>query len=342
MRLRTFTASDMPGAMKMAKELMGENAIIISSEEGQSSVTVTAAIDIDDEAMAPVKPFEPITARDSLPDDLRFAIQGILRFHNVPELFVAKILQKAAQGSASAMAIYRQSNKQDERYLHRLVVEKMLEHYYHFDPLLIPEPKGKPSAKPLRLMLVGAPGIGKTMTCAKIATRVAMAKEPLMVFTTDNKRAGGIEQLQAFTDILGVDLGVATSRTDLWKQTKSIAPDTHVIIDTAGCNPYEDDEWQEIESYATIENIEPVLVLPAAGDSEETIDMTEIFSALPIKRLLITRADSTRRFGSILAAAAAHELSFSHVSTSSSVTDSLHILDAAHLAKLLLRYQTRT
>jgi len=335
MRLRTFTARDMPTAMQMVREALGEDAIIISSQPvNGKSISVTAAIEMADEDDAPAKRFEPLTARDSVPDDLRFAMQTILRFHNLPELFIAKMLQKASEGNfSSAMALHRiSSNNKDLRNLHQLAMEKLLGAYFSFSPLPLEQP-------PTRLMLIGTPGIGKTLTAAKLATHIALHKQPFAVITTDNKRAGGIEQLQTFTDILGVKLIVAGSRTELWKQLKALSPSTHVIIDTAGCNPYMDSEWEETQSYASVEGIEPVLVLPAGGDSAEAIDMVEIFASLPIKRMLITRADATRRFGGILAAAAAHELSFSHVSTSASMVDSLHALDPALLAQMLLRYQ---
>lgn len=330
MRLRTFTAPNMPAAMKMVREALGEDAIIISSQPvNGKSVSVTAAIDQGDDEPH----FERLTTRDSVPDDLRFALQNILRYHNVPELFIAKILQKAAEGNvSSAMAIYRASGKKDERELHRLAMEKLLAAYFSFTPLL--------TEMPTRLMLIGTPGIGKTLTAAKIAARIAMDKKPLAVITTDNKRAGGIEQLKAFTDIIGVKLAVAQSRTELWKQLKAIPEKTSVIIDTAGCNPYNEKEWQETESLATIEDIEPVLVIPAGGDSLETIDNTEVFAGLPIKRILVTRADTSRRFGGVLAAAAAHGLHFSDTGTSSGMSDSLHELNPELLSHLLLRYQS--
>lgn len=334
MRLRTFTARDMPSAMQMVREALGDDAIIISSQPvNGKSISVTAAVELEDEMLPTTKHFEPITARDTVPDELRFAMQTILRFHNVPELFIAKMLQKAADANfASAMAIHRiSSNHKDVRSLHQLAMEKLLAAYFHFSPLVTEQPS--------RLMLIGVPGIGKTLTAAKIATRIAMSKKPLAVITTDNKRAGGIEQLQTFTDILEVELKVAGSRTELWKQLKALPATTHVVIDTAGCNPYLDSEWEEAQSYASIEGVEPLLVLPCGTDSAEAIDTVEIFSSLPIKRMLVTRADATRRFGGILAAAAAHELSFCNASTSASMVDSLPALDAALLAQLLLRYQ---
>jgi len=327
----------MPTAMKLVREAMGEDAIILSSQQvGQKSVSVTAAIDVDDDAPSQ-KPFERLSSRDSVPDNLRFAIQEILRFHNLPEFFIAKMLQKASEGAfAAANALFKQSGKQQDHQLHRLALEQLCASYFHFSPLVESKLAGK------TIMLIGTPGIGKTLTAAKLATRLSLAKHPTAVITTDTKRAGGVEQLQAFTDILGIGLMVAGSRTELWKQLKGISPQKAVIIDSAGCNPYNDQEWQELQALASIENIEPVLVMPAGGDSAEAVDSTEIFMSLPVTRMILTRTDTTRRFGAALAAAAAHDLALAQFSTSSNLSDSLFAADEKHLAQLMLRYQTPT
>ena len=262
----------------------------------------------------------------------------MLRFHNVPELFVAKLLQHVTDSDVeTAVNVYTKRGHNDPRYLHRLITERLLAGYFMFEPL---DFSAKSSAK--RIMLVGQPGIGKTLTTAKLAARIALSKQPFTVITTDTKRAGGIEQLQAFTTILEQELLIANSRTELWKMLKSIPDDEALIIDTAGCNPFQTEEWEGLQAIATLEGIEPILVMPAGGDSLDAIDMVEIYATLPIRRLLVTRADSARRFGGILAVAAAHQLAFCDISNTPGMIDALHPASAATLAELLLRYQLQT
>ncbi len=64
----------------------------------------------------------------------------------------------------------------------------------------------------MRIMLVGPPGVGKTLTIARLAAQIAIQKHKLAVITTDNKRAGGVRQLQAFTDILELELSSADAQ----------------------------------------------------------------------------------------------------------------------------------
>jgi flagellar biosynthesis protein FlhF len=305
----------MPTAMKQVREALGDDAVILSSQthKGKKGVTITAAVQPGDDEDAPAP------SRVSSSEPLRFKIHELLRFHNVPEMFIAKIIN--ADKSAWTGDV-------------RHCLEKLMAAYFTFDPINMQQGN--------ILMLVGPPGIGKTLTIARIASRLAMDKQPALIITTDNKRAGGVEQLQAFTTILNQPLKVAASRKALAEHLKSAERYEYVLIDTAGCNPYDTAELDELADFADQKGIDPVLALPAGGDSLEAIDHVEAFMALPIKRMLVTRADTARRFGGILAAAAAHNLSFCNVSSSSSIVDPLLPVDEALLAQLLLRYQLQT
>jgi len=344
MRLRTFTAADMPSALNLVRQSLGESAIILSSEDHPEKrmVSVTAAVEEDDEESI----IAPIVSRKSVPgpsfeatlaaaefdmEGLRHQVQTTLRFHNLPEVFIAKLMQKASDAQLRQALAVTAAQHKDERALPRILLEKLLAGFFGFKPL--------PFGGKLRLMLVGAPGIGKTLTIAKLATQLAMEKKPITVITCDNKRAGGVEQLQAFTNILSLRLLVASNLADLKGYISTVATDSSLLIDTAGCNPYDADEMAELASYANVGNIEPVFAMQAGGDSMEAIDMVEAFSALPVQRILITRADTARRFGGVLASAASHGLAFSNVSSSPSVIDELQPVDAGVLAQLLLRYQ---
>lgn len=64
-------------------------------------------------------------------------------------------------------------------------------------------------------MLIGPPGAGKTLTIAKLATRSTPSGRKVGVITTDTARAGGIDQLAAFTKLLKLKL-LAVEDTDAW------------------------------------------------------------------------------------------------------------------------------
>lgn len=350
MRMRTFTANDMPAAMAMVREALGDNAVILNtSHKGKGPVTITAAIDEDADipAAAPPtakrstpSPEKPIQRNNEQADQLRYDLQEVLRFHNLPELFIAKIMQLATDRELAAFQALQSISPaaRDSGKLLQLGLEKLLDAYFAFQPLDFATPGS-------RIMLVGAPGIGKTLTIAKMAAKLVMDDKKngsgITVVTTDNKRAGGFEQLNSLTSIMGIELKAADDTKELKAILNACQPHTRVLIDTAGCNPYEPSEIKELKQLASLAGIEPVMVLPAGADSMESIDTVEAFTTLPIERLLVTRADTAKRFGGVLAAAASHKLAFCHTSNSSSIIDSLNPLGAHDLAGLLLNYKKR-
>lgn len=339
MRLRTFTAPDMPAAIELVRRALGEDAIIIASDRlNGKTITVTAAVE-EEEEIFQAQPLNGnasyrAESHDSDADAIRFEMQNALRFHNLPELFLARLMQKAADADlASIMALHRVGGGGAQN-LHRLAMEKLLAACYRFEPLEF--------TSGARVLIAGPHGAGKTLTVAKLAARLAMDRAPLTVIAADNRRAGGVEQLAAFTGILGIELKTADSPAALRRRLDEMPPGTRALIDSAGCNPFNAAEFEELQELAAQDRVETVLALPAGGDSLEAIDMLEQFAALPLRRLIVTRADSARRFGNVLAAAAAHNLAFANVGASASVVDTPQPFDAALLARLLLRYQLQS
>jgi flagellar biosynthesis protein FlhF len=89
------------------------------------------------------------------------------------------------------------------------------------------------------LLLVGPPGAGKTLTVARLATRLLMAGDPPMVITADGKRAGATEQLAAFTRLLGISLIVASHPVTLGRALTRCQNNVPVLVDTPGCDPFD-------------------------------------------------------------------------------------------------------
>lgn len=342
MRLRTFTAPTMSLALAQVREALGDDAVILSSKEQPhlNMVSITAAVEQDEDALAhnissKVKPTKSRDETSIANDQLRYDVQSCLRFHTIPEHFISKMLTLLNEATlATVLASGRLNIPNDHAHFMAATLEHISERFFHYAPF--------PANTPARLMLVGAPGIGKTLAIAKFATQATLAKQPVCVITTDNKRAGGIEQLSALTDILQLPLMVCDSGKSLAKTIIAQPKTTSIFVDTAGCNPYDKDEMDELKTLVKHANLEPVLALAAGNDSMETLENTEAFCTLPIKRVLITRADSSRRFGNVFAAACAHDLAFSHISNSASPADALVNATPKSITQLFTRYLLQT
>lgn len=196
-----------------------------------------------------------------------------------------------------------------------------------FAPL--PEGRDRP------LMLVGPPGAGKTLTCAKLAARMVLAGAPPVVATTDGQRAGATAQLAAFTGVLGLTLAVAQSPAALGKALARRVPGQPALVDSAGCDPFDARQVVALHALAAAAQADLVLVLPAGLDPHEAADLARAFAALGARHLLPTRLDAARRLGAVLAAAEAGPLLLTEGGTSPEVVDGLEVLTPARLAARL-------
>lgn len=335
MRLRTFTAADIHDAMAQVRDSMGEDAVIISTTRDPigKGVSVTAAAEDDEPFMLSEEdmPEEGSAANDSFAGSsfnskeakIFVELKAILAYHSVPARVTDKLLETAQMIHFEPDATFEGIRK---------ALTKVLESSFQFMPLPL-------QRAGFRIMLVGPPGVGKTMTVAKMAAQMVMDKRNVTVITTDTKRAGGIEQLQAFTDILNLELQVAEDRDQLRKILQQCGDDERILIDSSGTNPYDAAELKELGEFLGLGNVEPVLTVAAGGDAQEAAHITQAFGFTNAKRMLFTRADLSRRFGSILSAAHAGDYAFCNSSSSAKVIGEYRAVDASYLSTLLMQYR---
>jgi len=184
------------------------------------------------------------------------------------------------------------------------------------------------------LLLTGPPGAGKTLTVARLATRLTLAGTPPLVVTADGRRAGAAEQLAAFTRVLGLPLLVADEPVALNRALTRRQDGAPVLIDSPGLDPFDPRERAELAGLSAAAGAASVLVLPAGLDPAEAADLAAAFGEAGTALLVATRLDLARRLGSLLAAAGT-----GHVLTEAGVgpgaADGLRALTPAWLAERL-------
>jgi len=155
------------------------------------------------------------------------------------------------------------------------------------------------------LLLAGPPGAGKTLTIAKLATRLVIAGQTPLVVTSDGQRAGAPEQLAAYTRLLGLTLLVASAPPALSRALARREGNAPVLIDTPGLDPFDPVARDEVIGLASTAGAVTVLALPAGLDPAEATELAEAFIDAGATLLLATRLDLCRRLGGVLAAASA-------------------------------------
>lgn len=204
-----------------------------------------------------------------------------------------------------------------------------------FSTMLRFQPLADPPAR--SIMLVGTPGVGKTVTTAKIAARAAAAGSPLRVVSTDTLKAGATAQLEAYLRAMNQPLGLAANPAELAKTEHGGARARRAVIDTAGVNPFDEQEMTQLTRLLAAADVEPVMVMAAGTDAHDAMDTARAFARLGARRMIVTRLDATRRLGSLIAAAEAGGLAIAEISASPFVGQGLRPIGAADLARLVMQ-----
>jgi flagellar biosynthesis protein FlhF len=326
MRLKSFEAKDMMTAMRQVKETLGDDAIIVSTrEEASGWVRITAAVEKmpEQENAAAKAP----SSKSKKPEAKRPAAEKPARETETVEDVLAETLLKhkipAALGEKIISQAFLDTSNDPAQALALGLAE-----VFSFDR--------KASGKNLPLMLVGPPGAGKTLMAAKLAARAVMNGKKPAVITTDIARAGGIEQLGAFLDILELPLLQAENARQLSQKLGAMKSTAGVIIDTGGLNPFDPQELKTLAQLIAVTEMDTALVLPAGTDAEESAEMAMTFEILGVKKIIPTRLDFARRLGGILNAADKAGLSFGIASHTPQVAQGILDLTPDILARYLL------
>ncbi len=317
MRLKRFTAPDIRSAMRLVRQELGDSAIIVSSRQGENGagVRLIAAVEQNDEDVRLDSMGSPRKQEEIFTDVEHFSehLVALLSAQGVSQRLTSRLVD-AAQGLRDEGPV--------------MALAAALDEVFRFAPLELP------TTKPI--ILLGPNGSGKTTVAAKLATRACAGGLRFKVISTDTVRAGAIEQLACFTRILKTDLVVAGEAETLMREVESAQNHDLVVIDTPGVNPR---GTREIASLAaTIESIgaEPLLVIAAGGDPDESAEMAMAFSIMAPRRLVATRLDAVKRLGGILSAAEAGQLRYANISVSASVASDIQPINPVSLARMLI------
>lgn len=314
MRLKTFRASTMTEALQEIKKEFGPEAVILSTLEGKNEVSVTAALEHRDDLN-----FNEVAVNESLSFLNDFC--RILEHHRVPA-----VIQERLVWSLSSS----QEDTSDKNF------EEMLKTIFNFKPIINSQGKFLP---PARLALLGPSGAGKSVTIAKLASEYVMAGFEPFVITLDCLKAGAITQLEVYMKAIGLPLHPVENIKEFKKVLNESPINTYILVDTPGINPFRRDEVQFLEEVVDCLNGEAVLTFPAGLDSWEISDYLGLYKGLGVKRVILTRADTTHRYGALVTALYEGQFSLAQVSAGPELGTRLDAGDSKLLAELLRKFQ---
>jgi flagellar biosynthesis protein FlhF len=301
--LRVFEGRTVQEAMAQLRRAMGDDAVILATEEGAGVVRLTAARDKGPDDLADI-----LTAGTSLEVIERLAV--VLRGHRVAAALIERICVAA-----------RESGSRDAEEVLAFALAA------HCRFAAIGHPAGRPADRPL--VVAGAPGVGKTVMVARLAAAARLAGRPVRVASTDRARRGGAAQLEALLAAMGVEL------EGLPAAPAAVDPACLLLVDTEAAHPLRPDALAGAAGVAQQLGAELLPVFAAETCALEAHDQALAWRALGATRHLVARLDTVRRLGLLLSVADAG-LACAGAGISPFVGEPLKPLTAANLARLLL------
>ena len=186
--------------------------------------------------------------------------------------------------------------------------------------------------------LVGATGVGKTTTAAKLAGLCARTHGPASVglITLDSYRVGAQEQLRAYGKMLGIVAHLAHDRAALQDLLGLLSNKKMVLIDTTGLAP-RDPRKREMMDLLDIPRVKRLLVLNAGGHGDTLEDTVANFKQPTNQQVIFSKIDEAVKLGPALDVAIRHQLVLRGVTTGQRVPEDWEAANASKLVRASMR-----
>jgi flagellar biosynthesis protein FlhF len=187
------------------------------------------------------------------------------------------------------------------------------------------------------ISLIGATGVGKTTTAAKLAAQCVQqfGATSVGLITLDSYRVSGYEQLRAYGRMLGVVAHQAHDRAALTDLLTLLANKRMVIIDTAGLGQ-RDQRIQDMLDVLDQPKIKKVLVVNAGAHGDTLDDVFTGFKASALHGVVLSKVDEAVKLGPALDALLRHQVTLRGVANGQRVPEDWQTADVGALVRMAM------
>ncbi|MHB8255677.1 MAG: flagellar biosynthesis protein FlhF [Acidiferrobacterales bacterium] len=360
MRIKRFFAPNIRQAIRMVREEVGPDAVILSNTEVEGGVEIIAAMDYD-EALLQSSEGAPAPGAAAA-DSCKPAAGGArIEWSQEPALLDMRREMKSLRGlleqqlSSLAWGDMARRNPMRARLLHSLrdtgispalarqianeaaqttdyeaawrQALAILAHRLQVTNDDILDRGGV-------VALIGPTGVGKTTTIAKLAARFVLrhGARGVALVTTDSYRIGAHEQLRTYARILGLPLRIAANGEELRAALAAFSDKRLVLVDSAGMSQR---DLRLSEQMALLadggEPLGTYLVLSAAGQMSAALEAARAFHGTRLRGCIITKLDEAMSLGGLLSVVIQQKLPVAYVSDGQRVPEDLAVARAHNL-----------
>src|SRR4030042_69739 len=366
MKIKKFQAASFREALSRVKKELGQEAVILSSEEikgSRSKVEVVAAIeqDLEREELfndSLLKTGSGTEKEGEVRSDKVSLSAGRPVFKKEPApVYHEQVLQELHQLRKSLEAL------KDKGYEVSLPKEKRRMFHYLKDRFIREDLSLQLTEKAADLndlagliqndlemgwdwserkviVLIGSTGAGKTTTAAKLCGQALKQNTKVGLISLDTFRIGAVEQIRIYSRILGVPLIIASSPEEVENGLKKLEDRDLILIDTTGRNHKDRTGLNELQKiYALGIPMETHLLI--SGSSSEPF-MNESFSHyrnLPVNWIAFTKMDEAVGEGSVHNLSVLARKPMAYLTCGQKVPNDIEFCNPVQLTDLILDHQ---
>ncbi|MFH1066963.1 MAG: signal recognition particle protein [bacterium] len=196
--------------------------------------------------------------------------------------------------------------------------------------------------RPLRLVLCGLNGSGKTTTAAKIALHLRRMKESVLLVAADLARPAAVQQLQTLGKQIDVPVCAPSDGVTLMQHLQNAAAEAQkinarvTIYDTAGRLDLDEELLKELAEAMQLIQPQECLLVADASTGQAAVAVADAFQkAAPLTGLVLSKFDSDAKGGAALSIQSATDCPVKFLGTGEQ-TSALEIFDPQRLVSRML------
>lgn len=329
MQLKVFSAPELHEALAQVRDALGPDALILDRQvetgaDGGRSWKVYAAIDAGEaEEEAPAQP---------------------------PLLHAMQRLERLVDGIARKEAAGLRNNL--ETPAARLAFDALLEigtsPSHAFDiaddfaegrPLSCPAlswgERLSPQTQREVVVLTGPSGAGKTLLAAKLAAHFSIKGVSVAFLSLDTERIGGVAQLSAYADILGLPCRSARNAQEAEAAVRALGSARLLLIDGEGWYGAQHRGLRHLRAcLQKVATTRRFLVIPATMDEEDGMHAIRDAAGIAPTDLIFSKIDEAARPGKLINLAATAGLPLSYCSFGTDVPEHMGWLSPKSMLSL--------
>lgn len=345
--IRTFRAPTIRDAMKIVKQQLGENAVILQTRKAGSAKDELVEVDAmsgqshaaqKSNTYSPATVNRPRSANSDFSREIREELRKLREVvSNIPSGFhysnmiaasepfrtlikTRGLDEEVAVDLAEKINFIPDRNNKFEIDAVTQSLRRAMSGLLETDGNL-----GLPRSRPKLVYLVGPTGIGKTTTTIKLATNPNFyGRHQVALITIDTYRVAAAAQLKMFSTLTELPLEIAYTPSEFRAALRKFQSYQVILVDTAGRSPLSSDHIRKLQQFMEVATPDEVhMVLSVSTRSDNSLDAAKSFGALPVNRLIFSKLDETPRIGNIVNVARKVNLPISFLTIGQTIPDDI-------------------